>query len=281
MKFQYLGTAAAEGWPAVFCRCKYCLEAQRLGGKNIRTRSQAIINDDLLIDLPPDTYMHKLLHGLDLSRVQHLLITHCHMDHFYPQELSIRGSCYSLDMISPDIHIYCAQETYDLFLRCADWETDDASRAVMHWHILKPFETVQAGQYKITPLPAHHMRPGNQPFVYHIEDADGTSVFYLHDSGYYAPEVWEYFKSQKKSADLISFDTTCGEEGTNLQGTHMGVPDVICVRDEMREIGLIDDHTHCVINHFSHNGHLLHHELEAIAVPQKLEVSYDGKSIEL
>lgn len=45
MQFQYLGTAAAEGWPAVFCRCKYCLEAQRLGGKNIRTRSQAIVND--------------------------------------------------------------------------------------------------------------------------------------------------------------------------------------------------------------------------------------------
>ena len=51
MQFQYLGTAAAEGWPAVFCRCKYCLEAQRLGGKNIRTRSQAIVNDDLLLDL--------------------------------------------------------------------------------------------------------------------------------------------------------------------------------------------------------------------------------------
>ena len=45
MEFTYLGTAAAEGWPAVFCRCKYCLEAQRLGGKNIRTRSQAIINE--------------------------------------------------------------------------------------------------------------------------------------------------------------------------------------------------------------------------------------------
>ena len=63
MQFTYLGTAAAEGWPAVFCRCKYCLEAQRLGGKNIRTRSQAIVNDDLLIDLPPDTYLHKLAHG--------------------------------------------------------------------------------------------------------------------------------------------------------------------------------------------------------------------------
>ena len=101
MEFTYLGTAAAEGWPAVFCRCKYCLEAQRLGGKNIRTRSQAIINDDLLIDLPPDTYLHKLAHNLDLTRVKYLLLTHCHMDHFYPQELTVRGSCYSVDMVSP------------------------------------------------------------------------------------------------------------------------------------------------------------------------------------
>ena len=77
---------------------------------------------------------------------------------------------------------------------------------------------MQAGPYTITPLPATHMSPEHEPFVYHIEDADGTSIFYLHDSGYYAPAVWDYFKAQKKSADLISFDTTCGEEDTHLRG---------------------------------------------------------------
>ena len=54
MHFQYLGTAAAEGWPAVFCNCPLCKRAALLGGRNIRTRSQALINKDLLIDLPPD-----------------------------------------------------------------------------------------------------------------------------------------------------------------------------------------------------------------------------------
>lgn len=43
MKITYLGTAAAEGFPAMFCNCEYCREAKKLGGKNIRTRSQAII----------------------------------------------------------------------------------------------------------------------------------------------------------------------------------------------------------------------------------------------
>lgn len=44
MKFIYLGTAAAEGFPAVFCDCAFCKEARMLNGKNIRTRSQALIN---------------------------------------------------------------------------------------------------------------------------------------------------------------------------------------------------------------------------------------------
>ena len=92
MKVTYLGTAAAEGFPALFCNCPACREAARLGGRNIRTRSQALINRDLLLDLPPDTYLHKLQNGLDLSEVRYLFVTHWHMDHFYPPELTVRRS---------------------------------------------------------------------------------------------------------------------------------------------------------------------------------------------
>ena len=51
MKFTYLGTSSCEGIPALFCNCPRCEGARRLGGKNIRTRTQALINEDLLIDL--------------------------------------------------------------------------------------------------------------------------------------------------------------------------------------------------------------------------------------
>ena len=282
MQFQYLGTAAAEGWPAVFCRCKYCLEAQRLGGKNIRTRSQAIVNDDLLLDLPPDTYMHKLMNNLDLSRVKYLFVTHFHMDHFYPQELTVRGSVYSLEMIIPELEIYCAQETYDYFRRCADGQFDEKSDSAMHWHILKPFETVEAGPYRVTPLPANHMNPAHQPFVYHIVDTrEDKSVFYMHDSGYYFPEVWDYLKAQKKPADLFSFDTTLGYEDCGFKSTHMGAPEVIRLKEELEALGIVDKHTHCVMNHFSHNGHLLYDELVELAAPHYIEISYDGMKLTL
>ena len=70
MKITFLGTAAAEAMPATFCNCKYCIEARRLGGKNIRTRSQSIIDGKLLIDLPADTYYHFLLFLSRASRRQ-------------------------------------------------------------------------------------------------------------------------------------------------------------------------------------------------------------------
>ena len=68
MKIQYLGTAAAEGWPSVFCDCEACRKALQLAGKNIRTRSQVVIDDTLLVDMPPDAYFHSLC-GISVSPI--------------------------------------------------------------------------------------------------------------------------------------------------------------------------------------------------------------------
>ena len=38
MKLVFLGTAAAEAIPALWCGCNICREARRRGGKDIRRR---------------------------------------------------------------------------------------------------------------------------------------------------------------------------------------------------------------------------------------------------
>lgn len=83
MEIQYLGTAAAEGLPALFCDCETCRKARVAGGKEVRTRTQAVVDRRVLIDFPPDTYAHALSYSLKLGQIQHLLITHSHMDHFF------------------------------------------------------------------------------------------------------------------------------------------------------------------------------------------------------
>ena len=72
MFIRILGTAAAEGWPAVFCGCQTCRRARAAGGKDLRSRASVQIDDVFKIDLPPDTYSQAARFGLDLSVLKHL-----------------------------------------------------------------------------------------------------------------------------------------------------------------------------------------------------------------
>lgn len=91
MKVRYLGTAAYEGVPSLFCQCRVCKESMKKGGRNLRSRSQMLVNDDLLIDFPPDTVWHAHKYGIDWSKIGNCLITHSHSDHLYPEDISDPG----------------------------------------------------------------------------------------------------------------------------------------------------------------------------------------------
>ena len=77
MKIQYLGTAAAEGIPAIFCTCELCRKTARAGSAEVRCRSSVLINDQILIDLTPDIYYQKMRWNLDLSQLEAVFVTCC------------------------------------------------------------------------------------------------------------------------------------------------------------------------------------------------------------
>ena len=274
MKIQYLGTAAAEGWPALFCRCKACKEAARLGGKNLRTRSQAIIDDCLLVDFPPDTYLHMLRDGLDLPELSHVLITHSHQDHFYPLDLTMRGHGFS-DQVKDTLHLYGNKTAEALYRETVDpiaksWQLDRR----LAFHPVEAFRPLEIGPHRVTPLTALHDR-AEHCLIYLVERA-GRSLLYANDTGIFPDETWDFLTGRR--LDLVSLDCTTGrhKEGTN----HMGLADNISVRDRLRELGGTTDGTRHVITHFSHHGELLHHELEAEAAQLGFAVAYDGMSVE-
>ena len=106
MKIKFLGTAAAEGFPAVFCNCEYCNKARELGGKNIRTRSQSLIDDKILIDFPNDTYSHFLTNGIKGHEIEYLFITHPHQDHLSIDDLYMRQGAFAHNMKVPTLKIF-------------------------------------------------------------------------------------------------------------------------------------------------------------------------------
>ena len=58
MKVKVLGTAACEGVPAMFCNCENCVKVRELKGKNLRARTQTLIESDMLVDFNADTYLN-------------------------------------------------------------------------------------------------------------------------------------------------------------------------------------------------------------------------------
>lgn len=270
MKIQFLGTAAAEGFPAIFCNCRYCLEARRLGGKNIRTRSQALINDELLIDFPADTYHHFLQNNIEGDRIKYLLVTHSHADHLYPADFKMRGKGYANDKREPILQVYCGSGAYEKI-------TTTPLRDVTV-NLIEPYQTIIVGSYEITPLPARHA--AGDGALFYVIRGDKT-LLYAHDTGYFYDEVFAFIKENSIVFDMVSLDCTNVDIPIPDDGFHMGFDNIGRVLSRLEKIGAITDKTVRYVNHFSHNGNPLHHILEERAKEYGCNVSYDGCSVEL
>ncbi len=275
MEIQYLGTAAAEGWPALFCRCEICKRAREVREKELRTRTQAVIDGSLLIDFPPDTYAHALANRMDLGKIRHLLVTHSHMDHFFPAELIHRHEHFGHNA-QGILHVYGNEAVekafYDAVLidRFRVHPLDDA----VHFVKIAPFEDFMADGYHIIPVPADHDK--RETCLIYIIEKEGTCLLYGHDTGMnLSREAWECIFGHKYS--LISLDATMGRK--QIDGYHMGLPDDIAFAKLLEEHGCADGQTVKVINHFSHNGEMTHEQLEAFAQEHGMAAAYDGMKV--
>lgn len=274
MKIQYLGTAAAEGWPGLYCNCDVCKEAARRGGKDLRTRSQAVIDGRLLVDFPPDTYLHMLFYGLRLPEINSIILTHAHQDHFYPLDLTMRGHGFS-DDVNGCLTVYGDETGEKLFHHDVDpcderWGLAD----LLAYRVIPEFVPFEVDGYTVTPLLANHDR--RERCLIYIIEKDGKRLLYANDTGLFPDATWEYLRGRR--FDLVSMDCTMGKhkEGTN----HMGLPDNAEMQKRLLEMGCADAETKWVITHFSHHGGLLHKELEEAAKPYGFLVAYDGFSVE-
>lgn len=270
MKLTFFGTAAAEGFPAVFCNCDFCKEARQLKGKNVRTRSQSLVNDDLLIDLPPDTYHHFLENDVEGDKIKFLLLTHSHNDHFYAKELDIRGGAFAHNMRAKTLKVFCGEGAYNMF-NSVDAPNCEAT-------LVKAFETFACGDYEITPLKARHAI-GDDALIYIIKGE--KTILYAHDTGYFYEEVFDFIKENNIVFDMITMDCTNIDIPSGDKGSHMDIKHVLLATKRLEEIGAVTDKTVKYINHFSHNGNPLHHVLEDRMKGTGFKVSFDGCVVEI
>ena len=272
MKLLYMGTSAAEGVPALFCKCRVCQNAREKKGRELRTRSQAIIDDKLLIDFPPDTYAHFLRFDFPLPDITHLLVTHCHTDHFYATDMEMRRD-FLAHPAPPLMHIYANQTVWDMLVNRLP-KSFDVER-YFQFHLAEPFEKIDIMDYTVVPLPARH-DPKQQCVIYSVTKGD-KNMLYAHDTGYFPEDTWDYL-SKSGRYDLISLD--CTSMDRRDEGVHMGLPNALDIRARLMETGTANEDTVFVLHHFSHNGGLTHEEMVCCAEKEDFLVSYDGLEID-
>jgi phosphoribosyl 1,2-cyclic phosphate phosphodiesterase len=181
MTITFLRTAAANGFPEAFCKCRNCAQAGTLGGPSLRKRSAALINNDLLIDLGPDTMAASHMHGCSLNEVRYCLQTHPHADHLDLSHFVSRSPAYGV-VGAPVLDFYASRETLE---RAAEtFERDLASYSLLSpeaekhlnlkIHQIQPLAFFSVGPYSVIAFPANHAQ-GMGAMLYAIEAAAALS----------------------------------------------------------------------------------------------------------
>lgn len=284
MKITVLGCGASEGIPAMFCNCTLCNQSRER--KIYRTRSQILINDDLLVDFPPDTYYRSMTRGINLGKIENILITHTHSDHFYGEDFYARGLWCSFDVPVETVTVHGNSAVRDVFERNGYAKKkgtyEHVSRGIINGYpvydysteylVHKPFETFCAGKYKVTALPANHI-PEENCFIYLIEQG-GKTLFYATDTGCLKKSVIDYFTENKIKLDAMIVDSTYGLVCSSDR-QHMNFFDNDELRKQFLSLGVITENTQCYLTHIFHGAAKDLDSLEK-AVPPGYTLLRDG-----
>ncbi len=288
MKITYIGTAASEGLPALFCQCPVCTAARKHMGREFRGRAGICVNDRLLIDFPPDIYHGAAHAGVNLADIEDIVVTHSHEDHFDAYELSTRREPVYCTRTTPgELHVYGNRKTADVLRAYVPIdETGHGGFRGLAFDYSKPFEPIEtAAGVTVYPLLADHDRNEECRMMLLIEKSTGKAFLYAHDTGRFPEETLAFLKD--KRCDLISLDCTNVLLGDENDRNHMGIRANIAARDLLKQNGTADETTRFIIHHFSHNGFVpngeyhTQSEIEQTAADLGFTMAYDGMKTEI
>ena len=277
-KITILGSAAAEGIPALFCNCRVCNDAWKNGGKDMRMRTAYKLNDHVRIDFGPDSMVQEYKFQLHSENLKHLFITHSHEDHLYVNLLNYRRPGFSVVAEDNILNVYGNVGVIDAIYNHFAKTRCNFARFRLNPVEIQAFSPVELPEEDMTfhPMKANHM-PSEQPNFYVIRHGKKWLMI-ANDTGYFCEEDWVYLAALKIRFDVVITDCTGGILD-NRDG-YMSGKYVIATKQRLEEMGCVDKDTKYFINHFSHNGRLTHAELEAHYNPHGIQVGYDGLEIE-
>lgn len=284
MKIVFLGSAAAEAVPAIWCVCDICRQARANGGKDIRQRTSYLLNQDTLIDFGPDIFHQSILCNIQWSEIKRLIITHAHEDHLEPNELlwrlngrfsktqselKIFGTSKVLKRIEIEIQRPFVKRIFASF--------EDFKIAATQ---VEPAKLIIDDDLQIFPIKANHADSNGQEVNYVLTHRD-KSILIANDTGWWDECAWKQISNFRLDGAVIECTMGINPKGIDHRLGHMGANVSVEFRDKLLELGVINKKTPVIVNHFSHNGWPIHESLCDFFNPRGIQVGYDGLVLDL
>ncbi len=286
MKLTFLGTGAAEGVPALYCRCRECIQARQNGGKDIRTRSALRIGETHQIDLPPETFYQMIKTNLDMYSIEHLLVTHSHLDHFQFEFLFEKVM--SKENNGKPVNLYLSVEAWnflkELLKPFEKKQSDKRIRTLWDWVKINPvkaYTNFRAGEIQVKTIEGNHTAWGEneKSLNYLLILPNGKKLLYALDTGFYTDRTWEFLAGE--GIDVLIMECTFGgrKDRDDFPESHLDINSFIKMLQRMEKEGIINQDTEIYATHINPHHGLLHHEIQKAfneLTTYRITVAYDG-----
>ncbi|RTE10725.1 MBL fold metallo-hydrolase [Paenibacillus whitsoniae] len=254
---KFYGTSAAEGIPNPFCSCSVCSHARLKGGAEIRRRSMFRMNERVCIDLGADAFQQAIDFG-DFTKLQHVLVTHTHEDHFNYMMMNVRNM--SIERLKEPLNFYFTDQAYEIvnFYRQSrpimkGMTSDLEARGIVAFHKLAFNETVSIAGMDVTPLRGNHLgNMGEHCANYLIRKQDGQKLYYGVDTGWYFPETLKQLENVV--LDVLISECTfglTGGRGLHPNG-HLDAYSCMELFRKLLEQGTLHEGTRIYLTHINH-----------------------------
>lgn len=258
MKLTFLGTGTSYGVPFVGCDCVVCRSDD---AHDKRLRASILVESDdeaptrLLIDTTPDLRQQLLRAGVDW--VSAVLWTHSHNDHIIGLD-DVRPLCDRAGYIDG----YGNADTIAHLNRVFDYIFEPGRThggfPRMTGHVLQPGQSLERGDIRVKAIPIMHGR--RAIFAYRF-DAGGRSVVYATDCSHIPDES----RAMMRGADVLVLDALRHKE----HPAHFSVGQALEVVADLRPGRAF----------FTHIAHDLEHSATNAALPDGVQLAYDGQSV--
>lgn len=257
------GSGAADGIPALFSDSRVSRYAREHGGKDIRSRSAALVDGQLRIDFGPDTWHQLVRDRIDARDLTSIVFTHSHEDHLCLSELQYMLYSFTPELAAPLTIFANTSVISQIEARYPDFPFELI--------VTKSFEAVTFGDYTITPIAAYHKLDEDCHNL--LIERDGKTLLYGTDTGYWREPTWEFLAGCH--VDGLILECTDGRVVSGYHG-HLSISGFVETIERLRTLGTLREGAPIVSTHHCHYGDATHEELVQQLEPHGVTVGFDG-----